>query len=140
MKQQKKPENKKNSWDRKSTFRLIVLVLLLSGGFICLYFLPGYFRDREAINYKGTTTGTVVSIKEKEISTQGFYGQRISTNSYEIFYVYTVNSQVYTNTNNLSNKGKYSKFVASIYKSNYTKTIEIKYNEKNPKESLIIIE
>jgi hypothetical protein len=102
--------------------------------------LPGYFRDRQALDYKERTTGTVVSIKGKEILTQGFYGQRISTYSYEILFTYKVNSLAYTNTNNFFNEGKYRSFVSSIYKSNFTKTIDIKYNNKNPKESSILIE
>jgi len=140
MKQQKKPETEKAIWDRKSTNGLILIVLLLFGGSICFYFLPGYFRDRHALDYTERTTGTVVSIKRKEILTQGFYGQRISTYSYEILFTYKVNTQSYTNTNNFFNKGKYQKFVSGIYKSNFTKAIDIKYNIKNPKESLILIE
>lgn len=140
MKQQKNTENEKASWDRESIKKLILTVLLFAVGYICIYFVPGYFRDRKANELNGVSSGIVVKIEPKSILTQGFYGQKESIYSYELTFVYTVDSKTYINTNDFPNKGKYVGLISSIRKSNFTKKVDINYNEGNPQESFIIVE
>jgi hypothetical protein len=140
MKKQKNPENEKASWDRESTKKLILLALTFVVFFISIYILPSYIRDRKANKLNGVSSGIVVKIKPKSISTQGFYGQKESIYSYELTFVYTVDSKTYTNTNDFPTKGKYVGLISSIRKSNFTKKVDINYNEKNPQESIIIVE
>jgi hypothetical protein len=140
MKHNKETEKVKNIWDKKSTIFLILTVLILSSVSFGIYFIPGYLRDRKANELNGRTTGIVVKMVPKSIFKQGFYGRRESTYSYEVTFVYTVNSKTFTNTNNLSAYGKYYELISSIRKSNFTKKIDINFNEKNPEESMIRLE
>jgi len=139
MKHQRETEKVEIVWDRKSTIRLIQTVMLLSFVILGVYFIPSFFRDRKANELNGTSSGIVVRIEPKSISTQGFYGQKESIYSYELTYVYTVDSKTYTNTNDFPPRGKYFELISSIRKSNFTKKVDINYNEKNPQESLIIV-
>lgn len=140
MKREKKTEKVEIVWDRISTIRLIQTVALLSIVILGAYFIPSFFRDRKANELNGKSTGIVVKIEPKSISTQGFYGQRESIYSYELTFAYTIDSKTYTNTNVFPTKGKYLDLISSIRKSNFTKKVDINYNEKNPQESFIIIE
>jgi uncharacterized protein (UPF0333 family) len=140
MKHVKKIEKVEIVWDSKSTIRLIQIVMLLSFSILGAYFIPGFFRDRKTNELNGISSGIVVKIEPKSISTQGFYGQKESIYSYELTFVYTVDSKTYTNTNDIPTTGKYFRLISIIRKSNYTKKVDINYNEINPQESLIIIE
>jgi hypothetical protein len=139
MKKEKPPEIIKVTWERKSTYRLILLILVLCIGFSFLL-VPEYLRNIKINNYKGRTTGTVLSIKENKSLTQGFYGQKTFISYYEVIFTYTVNRKTYRNVNNLANEGKYYQFVLSIYKSNYSRSVDVEYIENNPQESLILVE
>ena len=138
MKRKSKTRKNEIAWDRKSIIRLILTITLFSVLFFGSYFIPSYYRDRKSNELSGRTTGIVVKIEPKSIQTQGFYGRKESTYSYKVTFVYTVESKTYTNTNNFSVRGKYSELIGSIQKSNFTKEIDINYNEENPQESLII--
>ena len=140
MKHEKKTEKAEIVWDRKSTIRLIQTVLLLAFVIFGAYLIPSYFRDRKSNELNGRTTGLVVKIESKSVSTQGFYGQRESVYLYELTFVYTVDSKTYTNTNDFSTKGKYFALISSVRRSNFARKVDINYNEKNPQESLIIAE
>jgi uncharacterized protein (UPF0333 family) len=140
MKRKKKTEKVEINWDRTSTIRLILIVMLLSSIILGVYFIPSLFRDKKANELNGISSGIVVKIEPKSISTQGFYGQKESIYSYELTFVYTVDSKTFTNTNNFPTKGKYLRLIRSIRKSNFTQRVDINYNERNPQESLIIIE
>lgn len=140
MKHEKKTEKAEIVWDRKSTIRLIQTVLLFSVVFFGAYLIPSYFRDRKSNELNGRATGVVVKIEPKSVSTQGFYGQRESVYAYELTFVYKVDSKTYTNKNDFPPKGKYISLISSIRKSNFTKKVDVNYNEKDPQESLIIAE
>lgn len=140
MKHKKEIEKEEIVWDRKSTIKLIQLVLIFAIFILGIYFIPGFFRDRKANKLNGISTGIVVKIEPKSISTQGFYGQKESIYSYELTFVYTVDSKTYTNKNDFPPKGKYISLISSIRKSNFTKKVDVNYNEKDPQESLIIAE
>lgn len=140
MKREKKIEKPNIAWGRKSTIRLIQLVLLLSVLILGAYFVPSFYRERKANELNGISSGIVIKIEPKSISTQGFYGQKESIYSYELTYIYTVNSKTYTNTNNFPPLGKYFELISSIRKSNFTKKVDVNYNINDPQESLIIVE
>jgi len=140
MKRLKKTGKAKIIWYRKSTFQLIQTVALISLIIFGIFFIPSFFRDRKANELNGRSTGIVVKIEPRSAMTRGYYELRESIYSYELTFVYTVDSITYTNTNNISTQGKYSQLIRSIRASNFTKKIDISYNEKNPQESYIIIE
>jgi hypothetical protein len=134
------PNLRMTLWDKKSTYRLIFVLLILFTIFYLLFFYPSELRDKKVDAYNGYTTGTVLSIEENNLLSQNFDGQHTLTISYNVTFIYKVNGKTYSNTNVIDNSGKYKKLIKNIFLSNYTKKIDIKYDITNPQESMIMIE
>jgi competence protein ComGC len=132
--------NKPNKWDSTSTKILIVIILILITLLLSLNYIPKIVRNNKIKKLKGETSGSVISIESIKTRYQHFNGSHTSFLFYTVKFAYKVNGKSYININNLPNKGIDQKFIDDIWKSNYKKTIKIRYKLTNPEESLIFIE
>ena len=101
-------------WTRKSTYRLIMVILGLVALGMITNTIPENFRDKKTEKYQGEINGKVVSIEPAKIVTQGFYGAKTTTPYYTVSYIYKINGKIYSNSNNIPNKGKYKRFINEL--------------------------
>ncbi|WP_343606377.1 DUF3592 domain-containing protein [Fluviicola sp.] len=122
-------------WDWKSISRTILLFSGLLLLFAFVFIFPDWNRDRQAVNYDGTTQGTISSIEPNEEISMSETGNKTAIYSYTICYDYRIGKQTYHGTSKLPGTIKIQKALNHL--SN-TDQVTVKYDTKNPRKSMII--
>lgn len=114
-----------NSWDRTSTIRT-VLILVLVAGAILWYYLPDdlFLQKSKYLEIEGT----VLRIESIKRSTQSEdYGMYTYVDGYQIFYKYQIDSSTYFGDDFVELRSGNSSFICKIRKVDHSH-IQIFYN------------
>ena len=132
--------NKHTKWDKKSTIYVTVAIIAIAALWALMAVIAGYLRNSQMEKYKGMTFGEVLSIKATTTQSQDFDGAHTLTPFYTVYFIYKVNGKKFGNSNNISNSGRYKLFIRELYRSDFKKSILIRYKLTNPQESIIVVE
>jgi hypothetical protein len=116
--------------------------MLLTGGFFIAYYFTDIrdrFRLQDVDNFKGQTTGFVISVKPIERMTQSKRrGTQIFVDSYKILYNYTIQGRVIEKTDIIPVSSKNQKFLRKILGRRTSDTFLVKFDINDPSKSLLI--
>jgi hypothetical protein len=126
-------------WDLKSVLWSIGVTLVIAG-IVVIGFLPEIVRTTRIEDLRGETIGEITTLKENTIIRQGKLGSRVVVDSYEVSYVYNVENMTYNKTEIIRGNAKLIAHLNNIKENIKPKEIKVRYDLKNPSQSLINIE
>ena len=134
----KKIKEKIDSWDLKTVFQTSIALAVIF--FIVFYLLTmrDRIRQEDEKEFKGQTTGQIISVTPKEMMSQTkSRGTEIYVDSYDVLYEYKVNGQLYQQTDNIPLTASNQKLLKKILKRS-DETLLVAFDLNNPKKSILV--
>lgn len=135
----KKLKEKLESLDLKSA--LLTVIFFLIAIFLFYYFtdIRERFRQEDKEEFKGQTTGEIISIEPIERMKQTKWkGTEIFIDSYKVMYSYDANGQIFQKTDLLPLTIKNEKFIKQILDRETTDLFIVRFDEDDPSKSILI--
>ena len=124
--------------DLKSFLGTVIILTIIFYGFYHLYDFRDQFRQKDLENFKGNTTGQIISIEPIVRNRQTKWkGTEIYNESYKIQYTYSVSGQSFEKTDFIQNNQKNKNFLKMVLERDTADTFEIHFNLDDPVKSIL---
>jgi len=130
---------KKIPWLETVDWRNVTGIVAVLGIILAAFLFvlsPDLVRDNKLSRYQGQTTATVTHVQENTEMHQGHGGTSIYTGSYTLSYSYEVDGEIFFGVERIEARSGLSKRLDEIM-SSASKQVMLKYDESNPKKSMI---
>ena len=124
------------TWDLKSFFGVIAILLVLSIIAVIFYSFPSFSNNSKLSKYDAEITGMLISADEQVLIRQTIVGSKPMIDHFTVKFTYEVGEQTYENTDVVSgtirNIDKIKRILSSTNKS-----IRVKYLSDEPAKSVV---
>jgi hypothetical protein len=130
---------KLDTWDLKSLF--LTIFFLSIGVFLFFYFtddIRDRFRQDDKDEFEGQTEGEIISVEPIDrVKQSKWKGTEIFVDSYKILYRYKVDGREYQSTDIIPLTTKNEKFIRTILYKKKNETFLVRFDLRDPDESVL---